>query len=152
MTLDISDLTKKELIALRRKVDSAIEKWDAEKLSKARREAKQLANSYGLKLEDLLGEAPGTGPQKNLHPNRRKRRAPRSPRSTEIPRMRARLGRGAGGSPSGSPRAWPPGSHSRTSPYKTHFLLEILRGLTLTLRGQLLPSLGIDLMEEIATH
>jgi DNA-binding protein H-NS len=151
MTLDISDLTKKELIALRRKVDSAIEKWDAEKLSKARREAKQLANSYGLKLEDLLGETPSQASKKPA-PKPKKRRAPRSPRSTEIPRMRERLGRGAGGSPSGSPRAWPPGSHSRTWPYKTHFLLEILRGLTLTLRGQLLPSLGVDLMKEIATH
>ena len=60
MTLDISDLTKKELIALRKKVDRAIESIDARTLEKARREARQLAQSYGVALGDLI-EAPKTG-------------------------------------------------------------------------------------------
>ena len=80
MTLDISNLTKKELIALRRKVDSAIEKWDAEKLSKARREAKQLANSYGLKLEDLLGEAPAQASKKPSPKQKKKARGKVAPK------------------------------------------------------------------------
>ena len=60
MTLDISNLTKKELIALRRKVDRAIESIDARTLEKARREARQLAQSYGVALGDLI-EAPKFG-------------------------------------------------------------------------------------------
>ena len=60
MTLDISNLTKKELIALRRKVDRAIESIDARTLERARREARQLAQSYGVTLGDLI-EAPKTG-------------------------------------------------------------------------------------------
>ena len=60
MTLDISDLTKKELIALRRKVDRAIESIDARTLERARREARQLAQSYGVALGDLI-EAPKSG-------------------------------------------------------------------------------------------
>ena len=60
MTLDISDLTKKELIALRRKVDRAIESIEARTLERARREARQLAQSYGVALGDLI-EAPKSG-------------------------------------------------------------------------------------------
>ena len=60
MTLDISNLTKKELIALRRKVDRAIESIDARTLERARREARQLAQSYGVALGDLI-EAPKSG-------------------------------------------------------------------------------------------
>ena len=60
MTLDISNLTKKELIALRRKVDRAIESIDARTLERARREARQLAQSYGVSLGDLI-EAPKSG-------------------------------------------------------------------------------------------
>ena len=60
MTLDISDLTKKELVALRKKVDRAIESIDARTLERARREARQLAQSYGVSLGDLI-EAPKSG-------------------------------------------------------------------------------------------
>ena len=60
MTFDISDLSKKELIALRRKVDRAIESIDARTLERARREARQLAQSYGVALGDLI-EAPKSG-------------------------------------------------------------------------------------------
>ena len=60
MTLDISDLTKKELVALRKKVDRAIESIDARTLEKARREARQLAQNYGVSLGDLI-EAPKSG-------------------------------------------------------------------------------------------
>jgi hypothetical protein len=66
MALDISNLTKKELIALRRKVDRAIESIDARTLDKARREARQLAQSYGVPLEDLI-EAP-RHPRAKEHP------------------------------------------------------------------------------------
>ena len=56
MALDISNLSKKELIVLRRKVDRAIESIDARTLDKARREARQLAQSYGVALKDLIEE------------------------------------------------------------------------------------------------
>ena len=73
MAFDISNLTKKELIALRRKVDRAIESIDARTLDKARREARQLAQSYGLALGDLI-EAPKSHTQSGTKPKVRKPR------------------------------------------------------------------------------
>ena len=70
MVFDISNLTKKELIALRRKVDRAIESIDARTLDKARREARQLAQSYGLALGDLI-QAPKSQAQSNAKPKAR---------------------------------------------------------------------------------
>jgi len=71
MTFDISSLTKKELVALRRKVDRAIESIDARTLEKARREARQLAQSYGVALGDLI-EAPKSGAKSAAKPKARK--------------------------------------------------------------------------------
>ena len=71
MAFDISNLTKKELIALRRKVDRAIESIDARTLDKARREARQLAQSYGLALGDLI-EAPKSNEKSGAKPKARK--------------------------------------------------------------------------------
>ena len=71
MTIDISSLTKKELVALRRKVDRAIESIDARTLEKARREARQLAQSYGVSLGDLI-EAPKSGAKSAAKPKARK--------------------------------------------------------------------------------
>ena len=71
MTIDISSLTKKELVALRRKVDRAIESIDARTLEKARREARQLAQSYGVALGDLI-EAPKSGVKSAAKPKARK--------------------------------------------------------------------------------
>ena len=71
MAFDISNLTKKELIALRRKVDRAIESIDARTLDKARREARQLAQSYGLALGDLI-EAPKSNETSGANPKARK--------------------------------------------------------------------------------
>ena len=71
MTLDISDLTKKELIALRRKVDRAIESIDARTLERARREARQLAQSYGVALGDLI-ETPKSHGKSGAKPKVRK--------------------------------------------------------------------------------
>jgi DNA-binding protein H-NS len=71
MAFDISNLTKKELIALRRKVDRAIESIDARTLDKARREARQLAQSYGLALGDLI-EAPKSNETSGAKPKARK--------------------------------------------------------------------------------
>jgi len=71
MTLDISDLTKKELVALRRKVDRAIESIDARTLERARREARQLAQSYGVSLGDLI-EAPKSGTKSAAKPKVRR--------------------------------------------------------------------------------
>ena len=70
MALDISNLTKKELVALRRKVDRAIESIDARTLDKARREARQLAQSYGVPLEDLI-EAPKSSTKPGPKPKAR---------------------------------------------------------------------------------
>ena len=70
MVLDISNLTKKELVALRRKVDRAIESIDARTLDKARREARQLAQSYGVPLEDLI-EAPKSSAKPGPKPKAR---------------------------------------------------------------------------------
>ena len=70
MTLDISNLTKKELIALRRKVDRAIENIDVRTLDKARREARQLAQSYGVALKDLI-EAPKSDVKSSAKPKAR---------------------------------------------------------------------------------
>ena len=71
MAFDISNLTKKELIALRKKVDRAIESIDARTLDKARREARQLAQSYGLALGDLI-EAPKSNEKFGAKPKARK--------------------------------------------------------------------------------
>ena len=71
MAFDISNLTKKELIALRKKVDRAIESIDARTLDKARREARQLAQSYGLALGDLI-EAPKSHEKSGTNPKARK--------------------------------------------------------------------------------
>jgi len=70
MALDISNLSKKELIALRRKVDRAIESIDARTLDKARREARQLAQSYGVALKDLI-EAPKSDVKSSAKPKAR---------------------------------------------------------------------------------
>ena len=90
MKLNISNLTKKELIALRRKVDRAIESIDARNLDKARREAHQLAQSYGVALADLI-ETPksrskfGAKPQARK-PAKRRKVAPkyRDPANSEV--------------------------------------------------------------------
>jgi DNA-binding protein H-NS len=71
MAFDISDLTKKELIALQRKVDRAIESIDTRTLDKARREARQLAQSYGIALGDLI-EAPKSKAKSGAKPKARK--------------------------------------------------------------------------------
>ena len=71
MTFDISSLTKKELVALRRKVDRAIESIDARMLERARREARQLAQSYGVALGDLI-EVPKSGAKAAAKPKARK--------------------------------------------------------------------------------
>ena len=71
MAFDISNLSKNELIALRRKVDRAIESIDARTLDKARREARQLAQSYGLALGDLF-EAPKSTAKSGAKPKARK--------------------------------------------------------------------------------
>ena len=70
MTLDISDFTKKELIALRKKVDRAIESIDARTLERARREARQIAQSYGVALIDLI-EAPKSDAKSSAKPKAR---------------------------------------------------------------------------------
>ena len=71
MTFDISSLTKKELVALRKKVDRAIESIDARTLEKARREARQLAQSYGVSLGDLI-ETPKSRAKSSAKPKARK--------------------------------------------------------------------------------
>ena len=71
MAFDISNLAKNELIALRRKVGRAIESIDARTLDKARREARKLAQSYGLALGDLF-EAPKSNAKSGAKPKARK--------------------------------------------------------------------------------
>ena len=58
MTIDISSLSKSELIALRKRVERAIEAFDAQNLARARKEAQRVAREYGVSVEDLTGAAP----------------------------------------------------------------------------------------------
>lgn len=54
MTLKLSGLSLKELISLRSKVETAIQKLETTNLSKARAEAAKLAKEYGIPLEALV--------------------------------------------------------------------------------------------------
>ena len=65
MTIKLSGLSLKELISLRSKVETAIQKLETTNLSKARLEAAKLAKEYGVTLEalvedDLAAKSPKT--------------------------------------------------------------------------------------------
>lgn len=54
MTIKLSGLSLRELISLRSKVETAIQKLETANLSKARLEATKLAKEYGIPLEALV--------------------------------------------------------------------------------------------------
>ena len=54
MAVKLTGLGLKELKALQKKVDSAIQKLESNNLSKARAEAKKLAKEYGVPIESLI--------------------------------------------------------------------------------------------------
>ena len=74
MTIDISGLSKPELIALKRRVERAIEAFDAQNLARARKEAQRVAREYGVSVEDLMGAAPSPAkPKAKAKPKPRRR-------------------------------------------------------------------------------
>jgi len=56
--VNISKMSKPELLSLRARIDRALSKIDEQNLERARREARQLAKSYGVSVGDLLGAKP----------------------------------------------------------------------------------------------
>ena len=78
MTIDISGLSKSELIALGKRVERAIEAFDAQNLARARKEAQRVAREYGVSVEDLTGAAPSPAKSKaKSKPKRRGKVAPK---------------------------------------------------------------------------
>ena len=78
MTIDISSLSKSELIALGKRVERAIEAFDAQNLARARKEAQRVAREYGVSVEDLTGAAPSPAKSKaKSKPKRRGKVAPK---------------------------------------------------------------------------
>ena len=60
MAIKLTGLTLKELKLHRAKVDSAIQKREANNLARARAEAKKLADEYGVSLKSLVKEDSAT--------------------------------------------------------------------------------------------
>ena len=80
MTIDISGLTKSELIALNKRVERAIEAFDAQNLARARREAQRVAREYGVSVKDLMGAAPAPAKSKAKTKSKSKRRGKVAPK------------------------------------------------------------------------
>ena len=80
MTIDISSLSKSELIALRKRVERAIEAFDAQNLARARKEAQRVAREYGVSVEDLTGTAPAPAKSKSKSKSKPKRRGKVAPK------------------------------------------------------------------------
>ena len=62
MSVKLTGLTLKELKILRSRIDAAVQKLEANNLSKARLEAVKLAKEYGIPLEALIAEQAATKP------------------------------------------------------------------------------------------
>ena len=80
MTIDISGLSKSELIALGKRVERAIEAFDAQNLARARKEAQRVAREYGVSVEDLTGTAPAPAKSKAKQKSKPKRRGKVAPK------------------------------------------------------------------------
>jgi len=81
MTIDISGLNKPELLALKKRVERAIEAFDAQNLARARREAQRVAREFGVSVEDLTGAAPSPAKSKaKTKPKSRRRRGKVAPK------------------------------------------------------------------------
>jgi DNA-binding protein H-NS len=80
MTFDISGLSKSELIALAKRVERAIEAFDAQNLARARKEAQRVAREYGVSVEDLTGAAPPPASSKAKTKSKPKRRGKVAPK------------------------------------------------------------------------
>ena len=80
MTIDISGLSKSELIALGKRVERAIEAFDAQNLARARKEAQRVAREYGVSVEDLTGAAPSPAKSKAKPKSKPKRRGKVAPK------------------------------------------------------------------------
>ena len=80
MTIDISGLNKSELIALGKRVEPAIEAFDAQNLARARKEAQRVAREYGVSVEDLTGAAPSPAKSKATPKSKPKRRGKVAPK------------------------------------------------------------------------
>jgi DNA-binding protein H-NS len=57
--IDLSSMSKSELKSLRKKVDKAIEDYDAQKKREALAALKEEAQKHGFKLDDLVQETSG---------------------------------------------------------------------------------------------
>ena len=75
--VNISKMTKSELLSLRTRIDRALSKIDEKNLQHARREARQLAKSYGVSVVDLLGAKPAPKEKKKSGGTRRGKVAPK---------------------------------------------------------------------------
>ena len=80
MTIDISGLSKSELITLKKRVERAIEAFDALNLARARKEAQRVAREYGVSVEDLTGAAPSPAKSKAKPKSKPKRRGKVAPK------------------------------------------------------------------------
>ena len=80
MTIDISSLSKSELIALKKRVERAIEAFDAQNLARAQKEAQRLAREYGVSVKDLMGAAPAPAKSKAKTKSKSKRRGKVAPK------------------------------------------------------------------------
>ena len=69
--VNISKMTKSELLSLRARIDRALSKIDEQNLERARREARQLAKSYGVSVGDLLGAKPAPKEKKKADKEKR---------------------------------------------------------------------------------
>ena len=80
MTIDISGLSKPEVIALAKRVERAIAAFDAQNLARARKEAQRVAREYGVSVEDLMGAAPSPAKSKSKPKSKPKRRGKVAPK------------------------------------------------------------------------
>ena len=77
MSIKLIGLNLKELKILRSKIDAAIQKLEANNLSKARLEVAKLAKEYGIPLEDLIAEKASTKPARKLTKKTKKKVPPK---------------------------------------------------------------------------
>ena len=77
MSVKLTGLTLKELKILRSRIDAAVQKLEANNLSKARLEAAKLAKEYGIPLEALIAEKAAPKPARKITKKTRKNVPPK---------------------------------------------------------------------------
>lgn len=75
--VNVSKMSKSELLSLRARIDRALSKIDERNLQRARQEARQLAKSYGVSVGDLLSAAPAPKEKKTSGSKPRGKVAPK---------------------------------------------------------------------------